>query len=210
MTRLDFKMNIEVFEGTEGNRMHITRIDTGDVKTSSISHLRGACDEVRGKHTRRHGEKWEAFKKDIAENGIKERISIFKDPGEDAVIREGNHRLDAALELGLETVPVEIRYFGHSEKTGLVAKPAIEYRIPTNLMGVESKLIKSFVIDGVSHELYQATAPDDTRATIRVFDIDSGEVVTIEQHKTFGPAERDFEEIISVLDDQEVAAGPGM
>lgn len=203
-------MIIENFEGTEGSRRDITRIETGNVKTQSIAHLPGACGEIRGNHIRRHGEKWEAFKKDIAENGIKERISIFKDPGEDAVIREGNHRLDAALELGLETVPVEIRYFGHSEKTGLVTDHQTQCRIPTNLMDVESELIKSSVFDGVSYELYRATDPDDTRSTIRVFDIDSGEVVTIVQHKTFGPAEEAFDETICVLDEQEFAAGPGM
>jgi hypothetical protein len=210
-------MNIETFEGAEGSTRDITRIETGDVKINSISHLRGACGEIRGKHTRRHGKEWESFKNDIAEHGIIEPIFILKDPGEDAVIREGNHRLDAALELGLDTVPVEIRYFGHSEKTGLVAEPAIKYRIPNNLMGIDSELSKKFIIDGVSYELYRATDPDDTRGIIRIFDIDSGEVVTIEQRKTFAAAEKVFDETISVLDEQEAAleeqgffAGPGM
>jgi hypothetical protein len=41
------------------------------------------------------------------------RRSTLKDP----VISEGNHRRDAAVELGHSHVPVEIRYFGHAEQT---------------------------------------------------------------------------------------------
>jgi hypothetical protein len=84
-------------------------------------------------------------------------------------------------------------------------------------MGIESELSKKFIIDGVSYELYRATDSDDTRGIIRIFDIDSGEVVTIEQRKTFAAAEEKFDEAISVLDEQEAAleeqgfsAGPGV
>jgi len=113
---------VKEYKGREGDRKHITRVEEGTVDPNLISHLKGEMGEVRGEHRNRTGEKWEEFKEDIKKNGIKEAIFILKDPGKEAVISEGNHRLDAAIELGMKEVPVEIRYFGHSERTGLAYK----------------------------------------------------------------------------------------
>jgi hypothetical protein len=113
------KLKIKEWEGRVGDRSHTTRLEEGFVPTESISHLMGEVGEVRGAHRNRTGKDWEAFKEDIRQNGIKEPIFILKDPGKPAVISEGNHRLDAAIELGMKEVPVEIKYFGHSEKEGL-------------------------------------------------------------------------------------------
>ena len=72
------------------------------------------------------GDEWEQFKADIAANGIQTPLFITVDHGEDPVLSEGNHRRDAAVELGLDRVPVEIRFFGHAEQThrGWGADPA--------------------------------------------------------------------------------------
>ena len=115
----DSRLKIEEFEGRSGDRSHTTRIETGTIKTKDITHLKGESGEIRGEHRNKKGEKWEEFKADIKKNGITEPILILKDPGKDAVVSEGNHRLDAAIDLGLETIPVDIRYFGHSERDGL-------------------------------------------------------------------------------------------
>lgn len=104
------------YEGEVGNRTHITRILRGTVPTSSVAGLPGARGETPGAHRNRQGERWDHFKADIAENGIKNPLFITVDHGQDPVISEGNHRRDAAVETGLPHVPVEVRYFGHAEK----------------------------------------------------------------------------------------------
>lgn len=64
---------------------------------------------------------WNDFLDDVRRNGIKTRLWIQQDPGEEAQIMEGNHRVQAAAQLGLPTVPVTIKYYGLSEEEGLVA-----------------------------------------------------------------------------------------
>ncbi len=104
------------FDGQEGNKQHITRNSNGVMSTSKVLSLVGERGEVRGEHRNKIGPDWEAFKEDIRQNGIKDPIFITVDPGVGPRISEGNHRLDAAIELGLKDIPVEIRYYGHSER----------------------------------------------------------------------------------------------
>jgi hypothetical protein len=103
-------------EGEVGNRSHITRVQRGHIPTSAIAHLPGVRGEVPGEHRNKQGEHWDRFKGDIAEHGIKSPVFITVDYGESPKISEGNHRRDAAVELGHSHTPVEIRYFGHAEK----------------------------------------------------------------------------------------------
>ncbi len=110
------------YEGQVGNTQHITAIEEGHIPTAAIRYLRGVMGEVPGDHRNIQGEDWEKFKQDIAANGIKQPIFITVDHGEQPKISEGNHRRDAAVELGMENVPVEIRYFGHAEQEGTVAE----------------------------------------------------------------------------------------
>jgi hypothetical protein len=105
------------YEGRVGDKSHITRTQNGTLPISAVANMPGAKGETPGEHRNKQGEAWEKFKQDIAENGIQRPIFITVDPGGQPVISEGNHRRDAALELGLDSVPVEIRYFGHAEQT---------------------------------------------------------------------------------------------
>ena len=110
-------LTVRDYEGTPGNRDHITRREDGTVPTSAIADLPGVKGEVPGEHRNRQGDEWEAFKADIAENGIQSPIFVTVDPdGSGPKISEGNHRRDAAVELGLAEVPVEVRYYGHAER----------------------------------------------------------------------------------------------
>jgi hypothetical protein len=117
-------LQVKDYEGETGNRDHITRTEQGTIPTAALAHMRGERGEVPGAHRNMQGERWDAFKDDINQNGIKSPIFILVDPGKPARISEGNHRRDAAVELGLEQVPVEIRYFGHSEREGTVVERA--------------------------------------------------------------------------------------
>jgi hypothetical protein len=103
------------YEGEIGNRGHITRAQDGTLPTSAVAGMRGAAGEAPGEHRNRQGERWDHFKSDIATNGIRDPLFITVDHGEDPKISEGNHRRDAAVELGLDRVPVTVRYFGRAE-----------------------------------------------------------------------------------------------
>ena len=101
--------------GETGNRSHITRSVKGTLPTDRIRDMPGVMGEVPGEHRNRKGPKWEEFKSDIATNGIQHPIFITHDYGKQPRISEGNHRRDAAVELGLPEVPVEVRYFGNAQ-----------------------------------------------------------------------------------------------
>jgi hypothetical protein len=108
---------VKDYEGTVGDPTHITRSIRGLVPTAAIAGLHGVKGEVPGEHRNRQGQRWDDFKADIAAKGIKDPVFITVDHGEQPKISEGNHRRDAALELGMTHVPAEIRYFGHAERT---------------------------------------------------------------------------------------------
>ena len=111
---------VREYEGTVGDPSHITRSEEGLMPTSAVAGLPGNRGEIPGEHRNRQGGAWEDFKRDIAANGIRNPIFITVDHGQEPRINEGNHRRDAAVELGLDHVPVEVRYFGHAEREGLV------------------------------------------------------------------------------------------
>jgi mRNA interferase RelE/StbE len=108
----------------EGERSHITLDEKGTIPTSVVANMPGRMGEVPGEHRNMHGERWEEFKADIAARGIQNGIFITVDWDDQPYISEGNHRRDAAVELGLAEVPVQIRYFGHAERQGTVLERA--------------------------------------------------------------------------------------
>ena len=120
------KWTTESYEGEVGNRNHITQVERGLIPTSAIASLQGAAGEKPGEHRNRQGADWDSFKEDIAANGVKEPLFITVDHGKAPVISEGNHRRDAAVDLGLPRVPVEIKYYGHAEQEGSVSDRAGE------------------------------------------------------------------------------------
>lgn len=64
---------------------------------------------VHSKHIFRPSHEFEELKLDIAKNGIWEPISVWIKHGEILAIDDGNNRLRAAYELGIEMVPVIAR-----------------------------------------------------------------------------------------------------
>lgn len=106
--------------GVPGMDRHVTRDEFGSVPVEVVRHMPGMSGEIPGHHRNRLGPQWDEFLGDIAENGIRDRIfiNVFKDMT--PMINEGNHRRDAAVELGIPEVPVQIRYFGRAEDQGSV------------------------------------------------------------------------------------------
>lgn len=113
--------------GTPGNRSHITRDVHAVIPTHLLASMPGVMGEQPGEHRNRRGKDWEDFRSDVAKNGIKNPIFITVDPGQRPKISEGNHRRDAAVELGHKHVPVNIRYFGHAERDSDLESKADEY-----------------------------------------------------------------------------------
>jgi hypothetical protein len=106
------------FFGEKGNKRHLTKKQVGFVPPERLRDAQGASGEIRGEHRNMASDRWEPFKKDTKEHGIEEPILVGVEPSGDSfktVIIEGNHRLDSALELGLDKIPVEVHYFGKTE-----------------------------------------------------------------------------------------------
>lgn len=117
-------------QGQYGNRTHITQEDRGTVPTDVLRNMPGYEGEVPGDHRNRKGDAWDSFKDDIATNGIVNPVFVtvgLKEGAAGPVISEGNHRRDAAVELGMDEVPVQVRYFGHAERDDTTFAP---YRSP--------------------------------------------------------------------------------
>lgn len=113
-------MALSFHEGKTGEKSHLTAQQIGMAPVAMLKEIQGQKGEIRGQHRNRQGKDWEKFKKDIAKRGIKEKILIIQEYGKPPRIYEGNHRLDAAMELGMEFIPAEIRYFGNSQQQGLI------------------------------------------------------------------------------------------
>ena len=127
-------LTVEEFEGKVGRKDHLTRWEEGTIPTSEALkiepprqyhgrrkwHDRGG-ERYFGNYTE---ERWNEFLEDIRKNGIKTRLWIQQDPGKEAELMEGNHRVQAADQLGIREVPVYIKYYGHSEQEGLAAPSA--------------------------------------------------------------------------------------
>lgn len=107
--------------GERGNRTHITREDTGMLPIESVINMRGAMGEQPGEHRNKQGKDWDEFKADVA-TGIRNPLFITVDYGEAPKLSEGNHRRDAAAELGHTHVPATVRYFGKAEEQGVVGE----------------------------------------------------------------------------------------
>lgn len=66
-------------------------------------------------------EEWKKFVQDIKQNGVKEPIQIRVD-NTGIYILEGNHRLEACYIADINVVPVEVRYYGQSQKYKMLGK----------------------------------------------------------------------------------------
>ncbi len=102
----------------------LTRVDIGLADPHRLVGLNGLCEEhllfQKNPYGRYTKDQWENFLSDLKKNGMAYPITIFKEKDGRSHIHEGNHRIRAAIQIGMSEVPVEIRYFGNSQKTGLV------------------------------------------------------------------------------------------
>ncbi|MNJ90255.1 ParB-like nuclease domain protein [compost metagenome] len=114
----------------EADSSTTTCLQQGEIDLSDILDLPGRNGEVRkweewtnpkdgvtynffGKYRE---ERWNEFLEDIKQNGITSPIQIRVEKDGTTTISEGNHRREAAIQLGLTSVPVEIQYMGNSQR----------------------------------------------------------------------------------------------
>lgn len=163
-------------QGQVGNRSHETQEDRGTCPMWFVRDMDGMNGETPGAHRNRHGQEWEDFKADIATNGMTTPILILVYPGEPARIAEGNHRRDAALELGWDEIPAVIRYFGHEERTRRIAvKTAVgdyggEHQPPSNGPFLYDLTTPHLFPDGVYGRLHEYVFGDHAAESIRIIE----------------------------------------
>lgn len=61
-------------------------------------------------------EDWYEFLEDIKANGIKEPVQLQMNSDGSLYIWEGNHRVEAAKQLGLTEIPAKVYYMGQSQQ----------------------------------------------------------------------------------------------
>jgi hypothetical protein len=117
-----YRGEVSTYSGEVGNQGHITRDEWGYIPIEQVRNMPGGMGEIPGESRRFSserdptGSRRAAFDTDIAEHGVKNPIFIVKEHGKAPQLYEGNHRRDAAVRLGHTHIPVNVRYFGHSER----------------------------------------------------------------------------------------------
>lgn len=116
-------------EGTHGwvaGSGDLTRRDIGRLDPRQLVTLPGQKGEhklfARSPTGRRTPGEWKAFVDDIRRKGVESPVAIHVERDGSAAISEGNHRVRAAVEAGHTSVPVEVSYFGNSQRRGELFK----------------------------------------------------------------------------------------
>ena len=109
-------------------RMQTGRYDSVDVPVASLKDLSGARGEesLTGEALEGALESRRKIAESIRQSGFdsEQRPAINVEPDGTVQVYEGNQRIAAAAEVGLETIPIEVRYFGGSERLEGVFDPA--------------------------------------------------------------------------------------
>jgi|2_EtaG_2_1085320.scaffolds.fasta_scaffold65628_2 hypothetical protein len=105
----------KLYSGRTGEKKHLTGEQLGFIDPKTLKKVHGAGGEIRGKHRNKKGKNWSGFVEDVKKHGVEEIVSISVEPDGKIEVHEGNHRVDAALEAGLDRIPVNIRYYGNAQ-----------------------------------------------------------------------------------------------
>ena len=128
-------LEVRNFEGRWGDERQLARKELGRLAVRRLIEMPGARDDHHlfqsspsGKYSQ---DRWSEFVADVAKRGVLRPVFIVVEPisrpqGTRVIaagpqISEGNHRVRAALDAGIPSIPVEIRYFGKAEERWEVA-----------------------------------------------------------------------------------------
>ena len=112
-------------KGWEAGSRDVTRVSTGMIDPREVVELPGESNEqtlfLLQEHGRMNNEEWKELVDSIKNKGLEYRPLIMVSKEGKPSIYEGNHRIRAAIEAGVEKIPIEIRYLGNSQRThGLI------------------------------------------------------------------------------------------
>jgi hypothetical protein len=122
----------ETYEGRVDDPDHVTATERGRLDPRRLLKLPGAQGEhgmfERSRSGRMSTKGWGEFVDEIHERGVQDAVLVVIEPVQGLrgsvwvmsgpQIQEGNHRVRAAVAAGVETIPVELRYYGQSERHG--------------------------------------------------------------------------------------------
>lgn len=110
----------------KGNDSKETYFQRGILSIDTLLNATGFNNEQRQWTTDRYGpgkyfglyseKQWEKFLEDIKANGMQEPIQLQVNSDGSLKIWEGNHRVEAAKQLGLTEIPAKIYYMGQSQQ----------------------------------------------------------------------------------------------
>lgn len=117
---------IERLIGSRKSPSDVTRLVRGEVDPSELEGLPGQVGEqfvFRGAGTPkdRTDRQWNELKASLRSEGMKDPVVISKTDAGVVFVQEGNHRIRAAIQIGMRKIPVEIRYKGGSENLGALS-----------------------------------------------------------------------------------------
>lgn len=111
------------------NTDNITFTEEGRLSLDSVKDLKGFAGENHqwkeytdsdgniSRYFGKYNEKdWNVFLEDISTNGINEPIELVVTKDGDVRVLNGNHRLQAAIQLNLPDVPIIVKYRDNSEE----------------------------------------------------------------------------------------------
>jgi hypothetical protein len=118
--------NLNLDEGTPTWRpgpADLTRLDSGELPAEALLNLAGAEGEealfTNSPTGRMTAVEFEALVSDLRTHGMRYPVTVHVEQDGRVWIQEGNHRLRAGHRAGIP-ISVEIKYFGNSQRQGLI------------------------------------------------------------------------------------------
>jgi hypothetical protein len=127
--QLETERRLAVGDYGKGDDSKETYFQRGVLSIDTLRNAQGFSGENRqwtdnGDGTRSFGnyseERWNAFLDDIEQNGIQEPIVVNVNSDGSMKIWEGNHRIEAAIQLGLTEIPAKVFYMGQSQQEHMI------------------------------------------------------------------------------------------
>lgn len=127
---LESERKLAVGDYGKGDDTKETFFQKGILSLDTLVNAEGFSGENRqwvdnGDGTRDFGnyteEKWNAFLEDVKTNGIQEPIVVNVNSDGSMKIWEGNHRVEACIQLGLTEIPAKVYYMGQSQQEYKIA-----------------------------------------------------------------------------------------
>ena len=106
--------------------------------------------------------------------------------------------VEQALNKGFTVPPEVLKDYPDLEKSLQAAPPPLKVGDPIKIHGTEMLLVDQQRIEGADYEIFSGAKLKEGKAAVRVYDADSGEVVSLVTYPDFDMAETKFKEAIKI------------